>query len=94
MDRIKRGIGENKICLFCWMKALFGSPLTPLQGYGMQDKGGGGSGPGRNGRCPGEPIPFWPGSTTSALGLVPTQPANGGHPILGAGGMQDLSLTR
>ena len=42
------------------------------------------SGPGRNGRRPGEPIPFWPGSTPSALGLVPTPPANGGHPIPGA----------
>ena len=40
-------------------------------------------GPGRNGRRPGEPILAWPGSSTSALGLVPTPPANDGHPILG-----------
>ena len=67
---------------------LDGSPfglLRPLQGNGMWDKGGG-SGLGRNGRCPGEPIPFWPVSTPSALGLVPIQPADGGHPIPGGGG--------
>ena len=35
----------------------------------------------RNGRRPGEPIPFGPGSTPSALGLVPTPLGNGGQPI-------------
>ena len=29
----------------------------------------------------GEPILIWPVLTRSALGLVPTPPANGGHPI-------------
>ena len=46
----------------------------------------GGNGLGRNGRCSGEPIPFWPRSPSpspSALGLIPTPPANGGHPVPG-----------
>ena len=59
---------------------------------------GGDSGPGRNGRRPGEPRPFWPGSTPSALGLVPTPPANGGHSVPGGGGGDtrpaNISLTR
>ena len=50
------------------------------------------SGPGRNGRCPDEAIPFWPGSTPSALGMAPALPANGGHPIPGAS--RGLPLTR
>ena len=41
---------------------------------------------GRNGLRPGEPIQFWPRSTPSALGLVPTPPANGGQSISGGGG--------
>ena len=53
----------------------------------------GDSGPGRNGHRPGEPMPFWPGSTPSALGLVLTPAANGGHPIPG-GGIRDLLITR
>ena len=43
----------------------------------------GDSGPERNGRRPGEPILFWPGSTPSSLGLVLTPPANGGQPVPG-----------
>ena len=51
---------------------------------GLWDVGyGGDSGTGRNGRHPVEPMPFWPGSTSSALDLVPNLPANGGHPIPG-----------
>ena len=39
---------------------------------GLWDVGlGGDSGPGINGRRPGESIPFRPGPTPSALGLVP-----------------------
>ena len=53
---------------------------------------GGEINPGRNGRDPGEPIPFWPGSTSSVHGLVPTPPVRVGHPIPGA--VRDLPLTR
>ena len=51
----------------------------PLHGYGMYDSGGSGSE--RNGRRLGEPIPLWPGSTPSVLGLVTTPSVNGGHSV-------------
>ena len=85
-------LGENKmmdrhfeLCCFVIVRL---NPFRLIwtiasQGYGMKDRevtlilGG------KNGRRPGEPIPFWPGSAPSALGLVPTPPPNGGHPMPG-----------
>ena len=57
----------------------------------MEYRIGDDSGPGRNERRTGEPILVWPGSTSSALSLVPTPPANGGHPIP-EGGRPDVFL--
>ena len=70
------------LCLFCFLGLNpFRSSQTIAE---LWDVGKGGDiGSGRNGRHPDEPMPFWPGSTPSALGLVPIPPANGGHPILG-----------
>ena len=68
----------------CWIK-----PLSICSDHcrSMECRRGGGggsnSGPGKNGRRPGESIPFWLGSTRSALVLVPTPSANSGQPIRG-----------
>ena len=73
MDRIK------KCFVFCWIKALSAPrAIAELWDVGQAVILG------RNGRHPGEPIQFWPGSAPRTLGLVPTPSANGGHPILGS----------
>ena len=71
---------------FCWIKTLsVRSDHCRAKGCSIGDD----IGPGRNGRRPGESIPFWPVSTPIAHSLVPTLPANGGHRISGA----DTSLS-
>ena len=66
---------------FCWIKALSAhSDHCRTMGCRIEGED---SGPGRNGRHPGEPIPVRPGWAPSAHGLVRSPPASGGHPITG-----------
>ena len=61
MERIKRGIGDKKIVCFAgWKPFRSAQTITGQWDLGQE---GGGSGPGRNGRCRVEPIPICPGST-------------------------------
>ena len=69
-----------------WHEWALNGPFWPIQTFRVWSRGGegGDSGPGRNGRCPGEPIPVWlrPGEPIPVwLGRTPHCTWSVSHPI-------------
>ena len=78
---------EAAVLFYCWWNIMsFSAQSGHLHCRVMWCGIGGDSGPGRNGRRPGESIPIWPGWSPMCAWRGSHPPASGGHPMPGRRG--------